>query len=231
LIFHANSFLAQTMKTRPYPTDVVPEFLHNSPFFIPEQHEFKADRRNRRKPTIKQILKSKQFRTIVYAILAIILFFYLKSKAQEVDLWGRMTGPSCYYSEPFDMSFASETNETDWSSFAYIQYATDTEYLCNSVMLFETLNRLGSKADRVLLYPSHFGLNAKSGDRNTELLWKAKTDFGVKLVPIEIQHNNQASCKCFPSYRRLYTSTDRTRCWTKLVGQLHQASSVQPNAI
>ena len=39
----------------------------------------------------------------------------------------------------------------DWSRFAYVQYATDQLYLCNSVMLFEILHRLESRADRLLI--------------------------------------------------------------------------------
>jgi hypothetical protein len=39
------------------------------------------------------------------------------------------------------------TERLNWSDFAYTQYVTNTNYLCNSVMLFESLHRLKSKAD------------------------------------------------------------------------------------
>lgn len=38
--------------------------------------------------------------------------------------------------------------------FAYIQYATNQEYLCNSLMIFDSLHRLHSNASRVLIYPN-----------------------------------------------------------------------------
>lgn len=180
------------MKAQSHLADV-PEFLHNSPFFIPEQHEFNVQRRIKEKPTLKQIVKSKRFRIIIYAILAIFIFLYLNKKAHQLDLWGHLTGPSCYYTPPFRPPFLYGSNKTDWSRFAYALYATDTQYLCNTVMLFETLHRLGSKADRVLMYSEDFNLGATSQNANVELLLKAKNEYDVKLVPIKVQHNNLAS--------------------------------------
>lgn len=180
------------MKAQSHLADV-PEFLHNSPFFIPEQHEFKAQRRIREKPTLTQIMKSKRFRTILYAILGISAFLYLKRKAHQLDLWGHLTGPSCYYTPPLRAPLLYGSNETDWSRFAYALYATDTQYLCNTVMLFETLHRLGSKADRILMYSEDIRLDEISQNTNIELLLRAKNEYGVKLVPIKLQHNNLAS--------------------------------------
>ena len=73
----------------------------------------------------------------------------------------------------------------DWSQYAYVQYATNTPYLCNSVMLFERLHSLNCKADRLLMYPSDF---SPDGD-NTEgqLLRKARDAYKVILKPIEVQ--------------------------------------------
>jgi hypothetical protein len=75
--------------------------------------------------------------------------------------------------------------DVDWSRFAYTQYVTETAYLCNSVMLFEILHRLGSKADRLLMYPSTFSLDIKT--TQGKLLLKAKDEYGAKLQPITIQ--------------------------------------------
>jgi alpha-N-acetylglucosamine transferase len=55
-------------------------------------------------------------------------------------------------------------DKTDWTQYAYIQYVTNSDYLCNSVMLFETLHRLGSKADRLMLVPSQFAAQESKGD-------------------------------------------------------------------
>ena len=74
----------------------------------------------------------------------------------------------------------------DWSLYAYSSYASDTAHLCNSVMLFEALSRLGSKADRILFYPETWDLQVSdSHDRDSQLLVKAKEEFDTKLIPIE----------------------------------------------
>ena len=79
-----------------------------------------------------------------------------------------------------------ECDPTDWSRFAYVQYATDTHTLCNSVMIFESLKRLGSKANRVLLYPEEWHVDWKDPDRSVQLLIRAKRDYGVKLKSIQL---------------------------------------------
>lgn len=71
------------------------------------------------------------------------------------------------------------------SSFAYIEYATNLEYLCNAVMTFESLQRLGCSGSRVLLHPS----DISPDDNSTEgyLLQKVSNDYGVELKAIEVQ--------------------------------------------
>lgn len=76
----------------------------------------------------------------------------------------------------------------DWTRYAYSQFATSSAYLCNSVMVFESLSRLGSKADRILLYPEEWDTEiANSTDRDSQLLVKARDEYGVKLIPVEMQ--------------------------------------------
>lgn len=79
----------------------------------------------------------------------------------------------------------------DWSHYAYSQYATDSAYLCNAVMVFEALSRLGSKADRILFYPQEWDLEISStSDRDSQLLVKARDWYGVKLIPMKIPQKN-----------------------------------------
>ena len=52
-------------------------------------------------------------------------------------------------------SISTPYTKTNYSRYAYVQYATNFIYLCNALMLFESLHRLGSTADRLLLYPSY----------------------------------------------------------------------------
>ena len=89
-------------------------------------------------------------------------------------------------SQPAPLNVSSEV---DWSRFAYTQYATNAPYLCNSIMLFEILHRLGSKAERLLMYPSGFKISGSgSGEESKEslLLRKARDEYNVKLSPIEV---------------------------------------------
>ena len=74
---------------------------------------------------------------------------------------------------------------TDWSPFAYVQYVTNLPYLCNSVMLFESLHSLGCKPDRLMMYPSGSSLDDNSTE--SRLLTKARDEFKVKLKPIDVQ--------------------------------------------
>lgn len=68
-------------------------------------------------------------------------------------------------------------------------------------MLFEILHRLGSKADRLLMYPSAFKVsNSGSDDESNEslLLRKARDEYNVKLGPIEVvqrSSNDRKRCR------------------------------------
>lgn len=87
------------------------------------------------------------------------------------------------------------TADANWSSFAYTQYVTNSEYLCNSVMFFEALHRLSSRADRVMMYPSRMFEPDDDTSNDTHLLIKARDEYNVKLVPITIQHKDNADGK------------------------------------
>lgn len=82
-------------------------------------------------------------------------------------------------------SSGEKTVKMDWSRYAYSQYATDTQTLCNALMVFESLHRLKSKADRVLLYPEEWA--ADRGDARTRALMRmAEKRFKVKLQPVRL---------------------------------------------
>ena len=81
----------------------------------------------------------------------------------------------------------------DWSQYAYVQYVTTPEYLCNSVMIFEALHRLGSRPERVMLYPRTMmadPMQHTANGRSRKLLIKARDEYGVNLVPIDVQHRD-----------------------------------------
>ena len=75
-------------------------------------------------------------------------------------------------------------DKTVWSQYAYIQYVTNSDYLCNSVMLFEMLHRLGSKADRLMLVPAQFA--AQEG-WILDLMLMARDKYDVRLRTMDIQ--------------------------------------------
>lgn len=81
-----------------------------------------------------------------------------------------------------------------WSRFAYSQYTTDTHSLCNSLMVFESLHRLGSQADRVLMYPKVWA--EQSDDHiNWKLLHKAEEKYRVQLRPVELLESDASGDK------------------------------------
>jgi len=88
------------------------------------------------------------------------------------------------------VSSTFSNSEVDWSRFAYVQYATNLPYLCNSLMLFERLHTFRSKADRLLLYPTQMSPDSESPE--ADLLRKARDTYHVTLQPIEIQLRNPA---------------------------------------
>lgn len=73
----------------------------------------------------------------------------------------------------------------DWHSFAYSLYATDPHSLCNAVLVFDSLKRLGSRADRVLFYPKEWDtFIASNTDRTSQLLNIAQKEYNVNLLPV-----------------------------------------------
>lgn len=75
----------------------------------------------------------------------------------------------------------------DWSLYAYSTYVTDDASMCNAFMVFHSLQKLGSKAERVLMYPEEWDATVDDrSDRNEQLLVRAKRQLGVKLKPVQL---------------------------------------------
>lgn len=80
-----------------------------------------------------------------------------------------------------------ESYKVDSRKHAYVMYATDDHNLCNAYMVFESLHRLGSKADRVLLFNPQWATEAQGGkERSSVLLTRAEKRFKVKLKPVQL---------------------------------------------
>ena len=79
------------------------------------------------------------------------------------------------------------TDPIDWSLYAYSTYVTDDASMCNAFMVFESLDRLGSKAERVLMYPEEWDATHDDPDnRSEQLLVRAKRQYGVKTKPVQL---------------------------------------------
>jgi hypothetical protein len=107
--------------------------------------------------------------------------------------------------EPLHVTPVGEESEDgiDWTRFAYVQYVTDKEYLCNSLMMFESLHRLGSKADRVLLYPEQIELYPKVPTWESMFLRKAQDDYKAHIVPVRPQMTESGDGTWAESFTKL----------------------------
>jgi len=142
---------------------------------------------NQLKPKFSDILRSKRVRILAGAsFLTLVLLFVLYGPRKDLTSfdWNRNRCPT-----PSPVPTATD-GAVDWSRYAYTQYVTNTAYLCNSVMVFEILHRLGSKADRLMMYPESMHPDPTSNSQESKLLLKAQNEYGVKLLPIKVQHRS-----------------------------------------
>lgn len=130
-----------------------------------------------------------------------------------------------------------DVKSIDWSRFAYVQYVTNKDYLCNSVMFFERLQHLESKADRVLMYPSvmlsdpHEKEHEGSSD-DDKLLILAREKYNVKLDPISVQHRTGSDRKSPLQDRHPgRQGADMGLSYSNLGGLFHKTPCLQPDEI
>ncbi|KAF2708820.1 glycosyltransferase family 8 protein [Pleomassaria siparia CBS 279.74] len=93
-----------------------------------------------------------------------------------------------------------------WSDFAYVQYVTNENYLCNSLMILESLNRVKVKADIVMMYPEGWQVPKGDGADATgasQLLAQARDRYHAKLVPIQVQSFSRGDSTWKDSYTKL----------------------------
>ncbi|KAF4948017.1 hypothetical protein FGADI_10012 [Fusarium gaditjirri] len=134
---------------------------------------------------------SKRNHLTPIAILAIFLFFFFFNQYKE------FAAPSAFQASQ------QSSSGLDWSRFAYTQYVTNSEYLCNSLMFFEALQRLGSRPDRVMMVPESMLEPEMVNSSDAYLLNKARHQYNVKLVPIAIQTNWAGDATWADSYTKL----------------------------
>ena len=118
----------------------------------------------------------------------------------------------------------------DWSRFAYVQYVTNLPYLCNSVMLFEILERLGCRSERLMMYPQGWSPDTKEGNQEStesRLLRIARDKYKVHLQPIHVQSRASSDRKLLDLKRLLDSNTFSSN----MGGELHQTLSNEPNPV
>ena len=81
-------------------------------------------------------------------------------------------------------------NTVDWQQFAYSLYATSSPYLCNTVMVMDSLSRLGTKADRLLIYNGDWPMTPSTYEGR--LLIRAKERYGAVLQPVKVVRHGQS---------------------------------------
>ncbi|KAJ3530281.1 hypothetical protein NM208_g9394 [Fusarium decemcellulare] len=136
----------------------------------------------------------------VYKTYDIDLEGDLESETETVNITG-----SEKEAVKINISEIVDSDSVDWSRFAYVQYVTGEDYLCNSVMIFETLHRLGSKADRLMMYPREvLDPEAEESDNHAgQLLIKAREEYNVKLQPITVQRREGDDLTWADSFTKL----------------------------
>ncbi|KAF4453277.1 hypothetical protein F53441_4007 [Fusarium austroafricanum] len=132
-------------------------------------------------------MPSKRHHLTLIAALTLFIFYLFQSQtAHTASPWPFHTAPNI-----------------DWSRFAYTQYVTNSEYLCNSVMFFEALHRFSSRPDRVMMVPWEFLEPELVNSTYAYLLNKARDEYNVKIVPITIQSNWKVEPTWADSYTKL----------------------------
>ncbi|KAI1259764.1 glucose N-acetyltransferase [Xylariaceae sp. FL1019] len=164
------------------------------------------------KPSLGQILSSKRVRYAASALAALGLFslaFRNYDQLSSMRPYGGSLGGSSLSTDnqncPPAVVPSFEEASINWSRYAYTQYVTNAAYLCNSVMIFETLYRLGAKADRVMMYPDSMMDPAETDPSSSEakLLVKARDQYKVKLVPVSVQRRNGGDATWAESFTKL----------------------------
>lgn len=133
---------------------------------------------------------------------------YLVSLAIAFLLFWRFLTPSSH-SSGLSLAHPGLGGKVDWSSYAYSQYATNQHYLCNSLMVFDSLQKLKSPADRLLFYPRTWDTDVSSSkDRTSQLLVLARDKYHVKLRPVEM-------------YTLKHETEDDEETWDASINKLH----------
>ncbi|PNS21952.1 hypothetical protein CAC42_550 [Sphaceloma murrayae] len=89
------------------------------------------------------------------------------------------------------------------ADYAFSLYVTDTHYLCNALMILDSLKAVDTKATRLLLHPDSWAGQGRTNTR-TEWLLAQAVSLGAELRPIQLQHFEDGEEETwFDSYTKL----------------------------
>lgn len=97
----------------------------------------------------------------------------------------------------------------DWNKFAYVTYATNPDYLCNTIILFKNLLQLNTDAKLVLLLPN----SSKDDEAIDFLLNHMKTT-------LNLNRPDQIVIKIIDNDNELFSRFDQTE-WSNSFNKLH----------
>jgi hypothetical protein len=123
---------------------------------------------------------------------------------EALGRWGllRGGGAQCLYGpntlvsvpDPGSLDTKKRLEGLDWERLGYVTYVTHKDVLCNAVMLFADLQRLGSKAKRIMMIPDteefktedYSSRSAEEDQVVKRLLKEAEGEYGVVLVRVRV---------------------------------------------
>ena len=118
------------------------------------------------------LFRLRRSRGLILALGAFLTFWYFLAHHR-----GPLTKPKHLPSLSY--------KDVDWRQFAYAQYAADGQCLCSAVMQFDALERYGSKAKKILVYPEDMDTEVLNNrDRDSQLLLLARDTYKALLIPI-----------------------------------------------
>jgi hypothetical protein len=94
-------------------------------------------------------------------------------------------------------------SRVDWSSYAYVSYATSPDHVCNSLMLAESLHRLGARPDTLILYASDLVSGVDTNASVARLLQQATQMYDARVQPVDLL--SSASSKADPMWTQGFT--------------------------
>ncbi|MCJ1251872.1 N-acetylglucosaminyltransferase [Trapelia coarctata] len=152
---------------------------------------------------MKASLNSRQLR-VGLLVCTVLLLLGLAFRYQDHIQLPSRKGDSSYMITNNAELMEDVVDRVDWSRFAYVQYVTDIPYLCNSVMIFATLEKLGCRSERLMMYPEDWKVDDPSvlGD-DVRLVRLARDKYNVNLQPVHVQTRGSGDPTWASSYTKL----------------------------